>query len=167
MSVLSAARAPTSGCMRVPDSVARFLACRRIAVAGVSRAGDLPANAIFRRLRDTGHDVVPINPSAVEVEGTRCYPDLLALPEPVEALMIAAHPDVAADLVRQAAATGVRHIWFHRSVGHGSVSEAAVRECAALHIRPIVGGCPMMYAGKVDIAHHCFRWLFSPRHATA
>ena len=81
--------------MRVPASVSRFLACRRIAVAGVSREGNLPANFIFRRLKETGHDVVPVNPNARTVEGTLAYPDLLAIPDPPQALMIASHPDVA------------------------------------------------------------------------
>lgn len=36
-----------------------FLAQHRIAVAGVSRDGKQPANLIYRRLRDTGHEVSP------------------------------------------------------------------------------------------------------------
>jgi hypothetical protein len=39
-----------------PRSAAAFLEGRRIVVAGVSRSGTTPAKAIFRRLRDTGHD---------------------------------------------------------------------------------------------------------------
>jgi predicted CoA-binding protein len=34
-----------------------FLSQHRIAVAGVSRDSKQPANLIYRRLRDTGHDV--------------------------------------------------------------------------------------------------------------
>ena len=150
--------------MRVPASVSRFLACRRIAVAGVSREGNLPANFIFRRLKETGHDVVPVNPNARTVEGTLAYPDLLAIPDPPQALMIASHPDVAVDLVRQAATLGIQNVWFHRSFGSGSISQSALEACAQLHIHPIVGGCPMMYAGKVDVAHHCFRWLLGLSH---
>jgi len=142
----------------VPHSVARFLDCRRVAVAGVSRQGTQPANAIFRRLRDTGHEVFPINPKAAVVEGVTCYPDLTAVPGPVEAVMVVTHPDAAAGVVRQAGDLGVRHVWFHRSFGAGSVSEDAVAECRARGIEPIVGGCPMMFCGKVDVAHACMRW---------
>ena len=43
----------------IPLSAAadEFLAQRRIAVAGVSRDPKQPANLIYRRLRDTGHEV--------------------------------------------------------------------------------------------------------------
>lgn len=142
----------------LPAAVAAFLAGKRFAVAGVSRSGDQPANAIFRRLRDSGYEVVPINPNATALEGTPCYPDLASVPGNVDGLMVVTHPSVAADLVRQAAARGIRQIWFHRSFGAGSVSDEALQACAELGIRPIAGGCPLMYCAPVDVAHRCFRW---------
>ncbi len=140
-----------------PASIARFLEAKRVAVAGVSRAGDLPANAIFRRLRDAGHEAVPVNPSAETVEGVACYPNLAAIPGGVDALVVAAHPDVAAGLVKQAAALGVTRVWFHRAFGDGSVSEAALAACREAGIDPVVGGCPLMYV-QPDFPHRCFRW---------
>lgn len=142
----------------VPPDVAAFLSSKRIAVAGVSRSGDQPANAIFRKLRDAGHDVVPINPQASQLEDVACYPDLASVPGEIDALMVVAHPDVAEDLVRQANARGIRQIWFHRSFGAGSISASALNACSALGIRPIVGGCPLMFCEPVDLGHRCMRW---------
>jgi len=142
----------------IPDPVRAFLQSRHIAVAGVSREAGQPANAVYRKLRDAGHEVVPINPNADEVEGVRCYPDVASLPESVDAVVVATHPDVSLDLVRQCADRGIRRVWFHRSFGQGSVSEAAVRECEARGIDCIVGGCPLMYCSPVDFGHRCMRW---------
>ncbi len=147
----------------VPEPVAAFLRGRRFAVAGVSREGNLPANAIFRKLKAAGYDVVPVNPNAGTVESVPCYPNLGSIPGPVDGLVIAAHPDVAAGLVKQAAALGVKQVWFHRSFGEGSVSGAALDACRAAGITPIVGGCPLMYCAPVDLAHRCFRWWFGFR----
>ena len=143
---------------QVPPAVSAFLSGKRFAVAGVSRSGKQPANAIFRKLRDSGFEVVPINPQADRLEGTRCYPDLASVPGVVDGLMVVTHPAVAAHLVRQAGARGIKHVWFHRSFGDGSVSDAALKACAELGISPIVGGCPLMYCEPVDLAHRCFRW---------
>jgi predicted CoA-binding protein len=143
---------------RVPDSIASFLQGKRFAVAGVSREGNLPANAIFKKLKASGFDVVPVNPNAATVEGATCYPNLAAIPGALDGLVIAAHPDVAAGLVKQAAARGVSQVWFHRSFGEGSFSSAALDACRAAGIVPIVGGCPLMYCAPVDVAHRCFRW---------
>ena len=141
-----------------PDSVADFLRGKRIAVAGVSRSGNQAANAIFRKLRDSGYEALPVNPAAQQVEGVRSFPDLVSIPGPVDGLVIATHPKVSIDLVRQCVDRGIGRVWFHRSFGQGSVSEEAVRECQARGIRCIVGGCPLMYCEPVDVAHRCFRW---------
>ena len=87
----------------VPDAIAQFLGGKRIAVAGVSREPGQPANAVYRKLRDSGYEVFPINPNAPEVEGTRCYRDLGSIPEPIDGVVVATHPDVSVDLVRQCA----------------------------------------------------------------
>jgi uncharacterized protein len=147
----------------VPESVTRFLTAGRIAVAGVSRDPKQPANLILRRLRETGHDVVAVNPNASELEGERCYPDLSSVPGELDAVMIATHPDVAADVVHQASERGIDQVWFHRSFGTGSVSPQALETCEAAGIAPIVGGCPLMYTGSVDPFHRCFRWLLNLR----
>ncbi len=141
-----------------PAPIAEFLQGKRIAVAGVSRTPSQAANAIFRKLRDSGYEAIPINPNASKVEGVPCYPDLRSIPGRLDGLVIATHPDVAADLVRQCAEAGVSRVWFHRSFGEGSVSEAAARECEARGISCIIGGCPLMYCQPVDIAHRCMRW---------
>lgn len=142
----------------VPPSVVRFLAGRRFAVAGVSRSSDQPANAILRKLRASGYEAVPINPNATELEGTPCYPDLGSVPGALDGVVIVTHPAAAERVVRDAAARGIRQVWFHRSFGAGSVSEAALRACGELGITPIVCGCPLMYCEPVDMAHRCFRW---------
>jgi uncharacterized protein len=142
----------------LPESVSAFLSGKRFAVAGVSKTGKLPSNAIFRKLKASGYDVVPVNPTTSAVEGATCYPDLGSVPGPLDGVVVATHPRAGADLVRQAAARGVKKIWFHRSFGTGSVSPEALEACRAEGIEPIVGGCPLMYCAPVDPAHRCFRW---------
>jgi uncharacterized protein len=148
---------------RMPDVVADFLNGRRIAVAGVSRGSASAANPVYRKLRDSGYEVFPVNPNASQLEGATCYPDLASIPGPLDGVVVATHPDVSAQIVQQAAARQVPRVWLHRSFGQGSVSDAAVQECAKSGIACIVGGCPLMYREPVDVGHRCMRavlrWL--------
>ena len=130
----------------LPRPVADFLAGKRIVVAGVSRSGSAPANAIFRRLRESGHEVIPVNPNASQIEGQQCYPDVRSVPGPLHGVMVVTHPFISAGVAREALERGVKHIWFHRSFGSGSVAPEAVQECRARGVGgpPIVGGCPLM-----------------------
>src|SRR3989338_5756635 len=108
--------------IKTPESVATFLQGRRIAVAGVSRQPGQAANAVFRKLRNAGYDVFPINPRASEVEGVKCYSDVGAVPGQLDGVVIATATAVSAQIVRQCSDQGVRRVWFHRSFGTGSVS---------------------------------------------
>lgn len=147
----------------LPDPVAAFLRAKRFAVAGVSRTPAQAANAVYRKLRDAGYTTYPLNPNATEIEGVPCFPEVAALPEPVHGVVVATHPDVALEVVRQCGTHGIRRVWFHRSFGQGSVSDAAVRACADLGIDCIIGGCPLMFCEPVDVGHKCMRWWLQRR----
>jgi predicted CoA-binding protein len=141
------------------EAVDDFLAQKIIAVAGVSRKGDIPANVIYRRLRDAGYEVYPVNPNATEVEGTTCFPDLGSIPAEVQGVVIATPPSAAPSLVEACVAQGIPRVWMHRSFGRGSVSEEAREMCRTAGITLIPGACPMMFLEPVDVAHKCIRWF--------
>lgn len=136
-----------------------FLAQRRIAVAGVSRDPNGPhgGNVVYRRLRERGYQVFPVNPNAATVEGDPCYPDLASIPGGVDAVVIATRPEVAPAIARQCLDLGIRRVWMHRSFGGGSVSEEAHSLCRASGIAAIAGGCPLMHGPASDGGHRFMR----------
>jgi predicted CoA-binding protein len=146
---------------KLDEMVRGFLAHERIAVAGVSRNTNEAANLIYRKLRDSGYEVFALNPRATKVEGDDCYPDLAAISGGVDAVVVATHPEVTPQVVRQCIDLGVGHVWMHRSFGPGSVADEAVELCEQNGIRVIPGGCPMMFLSPVDLGHRCMRWLLS------
>jgi hypothetical protein len=138
-------------------AVREFLACNRIVVAGVSRDGKQAANAIYRKLRASGRQVVATNPRADRVEGDPCYPSLRAIPGGADAVVVATPAAAVLDLVRECHDLGVRRVWLHRGLGAGSVAPEAVDFCREQGIIVIPGACPMMYLAPVDVAHRCVR----------
>ena len=75
--------------VKIPESIAAFLRGRRFAVAGVSRQPAQAANAVFRKLRDAGYEVFPVNPKAAEVEGVKCYSSIGSVPGQLDGVVIA------------------------------------------------------------------------------
>jgi len=140
-----------------------FLDHERFAVVGVTRKGDSVANAIYKKLRASGRTVFAVNPNASELEGDPAYPSVLAIPGGVGAAVIATHPSVAAAVVRECGEARIDRIWIHGTFGGTDVPPDAVAAAAALGIRLIPGGCPMMFCEPVDLPHRCMRWF---RHAT-
>jgi predicted CoA-binding protein len=145
--------------------VTDFLAQKRIAVAGVSRNGGHhpTGNLIYRRLKASGHVVIPVNPHMETFEGDRCYPDLRSIPGGVDGVMIVTRPEVTQQIVHDCHDAGVRRVWMHQSLGKGtSVSPDAVAYCHQHDITVIAGACPMMYATdgfSPDFGHNCMRQI--------
>jgi predicted CoA-binding protein len=102
----------------------RFLACKRVAVTGVSRNPETHAsNTVYKRLRDRGYEVFAVNPNADKVEGDRSYHDLRSIPGGVDAVVIGTRPEHADATGHECAELGIRHVWLHRAFGAGSVSK--------------------------------------------
>jgi len=142
--------------------VDEFLAQKRIAVAGVSRdKSHHPAgNLIYNRLKQTGHDVFPVNPQMQSFEGDRCYPNLQSIPGGVDGVVVITRPEITQHIVRDCDAAGVRRVWMHESLAKGSsVSPEAVEYCRQHNIKVIAGACPMMFGDGVDFGHKCMRWI--------
>jgi predicted CoA-binding protein len=139
-----------------------FLAQKRLAVAGVSRDNSRHpvGNLIYRRLKETGHEVFAVNPQMQTFEGDRCYSDLRSIPGGVDGVVIITRPEVTERLVHDCHDAGVRRVWMHQSFGKGSsVSPAAVDYCRAHGMSVIAGACPMMYGDNPDFGHTCLRWI--------
>ena len=142
---------------KLRDAAEEFLAQPRIAVAGVSRDTKQPANLIYRRLRDTGHDVFAINPVADEVEGDHCFKAVTEIPGGVDGVVIATPAGAALEVATDCAAAGVPRVWLHRGIGPGSSSDEAVAYCHEHGISAIPAGCPCMFGATADPGHKCMR----------
>ncbi|HLK43463.1 MAG TPA: CoA-binding protein [Thermoleophilia bacterium] len=143
------------------EAAEEFLAQRRIAVAGVSRDGRHSANLIYRRLRDSGHEVFAVNPNTVEVEGDRCYPSVTAIPGGVDGVVIVTPADASLGVATDCATAQVPRVWLHRGIGPGSSSEEAVAYCHEHGITAIPGGCPCMFGDTADPGHRCMRAMLT------
>lgn len=145
--------------MQVPYQahVEAFLACQHIAVVGYSRHPQSVANAIYQKLADHGYAVYAVNPQPEQVPAVPCYASLADLPVQVEAVMICTPPEASLQVVQDAEALGIQHLWVHRSLGDGSYQPTLTAYAAEHGLSLIAGGCPMMFV-EPDIFHRCLRW---------
>ena len=141
------------------EAAEEFLGQQRIAVAGVSRDPKQPANLIYRRLRDSGHTVFPVNPKAATVEGEPAFPAVSAIPGGVDGVVVVTPPGATDAVVADAVGAGTPRVWLHRGIGPGSSSPSAVDYCHEHGVRVIPGGCPNMYGATSDPGHVCMRCM--------
>jgi predicted CoA-binding protein len=140
-------------------AIEAFLDNPSLAVVGVSRSGKGFGNLACRVLRTKGYRVYPVNLSTPTVDGVRCCARLSDVPERVNAALIVVPPPQAVEVVREAAAAGIRHVWLQQ----GAESAEAVRVGAELGLNVVAGECILMYAGPTGI-HRAHRWLWQVTH---
>ena len=130
--------------MSVTDRIQSFLASGPYAVVGASVDRSKYGNKVLRCYQQHGREVYPINARAEEVEGLKAYPSLAALPVPVKAISVITPPAITEQVVRDAAAAGVTHIWMQP----GAESDEAIRLAEAAGMAVIAGGpCLLVVLG--------------------
>ncbi|MBI4295140.1 MAG: CoA-binding protein [Chloroflexi bacterium] len=142
--------------MTTRAAVDDFLAQRKLAVVGVFRSGKGFGNAACKELKTKGYRLFAINPRAESIGSERCYPSLSALPEPVDGVLVVVSPAETEQVVRDAAAAGIRRVWLQQ----GARSEAAVRFCQDNGISVVHGECILMLAQPTALYHRMHRLVW-------
>lgn len=126
--------------MAVQDDIERLINMKSWAVVGASNNPDKYGFKIFVSLRDSGYDVVPINPTAADIDGTKAYPSLADLPSVPDVVDVVVPPKLGVKVVEEAFAKGVKNIWFQP----GAESAEAVELAAAKGMTVISNACAMV-----------------------
>lgn len=131
------------------QTIQDFVHCKRLAVVGVSRSGKKFGNMALAELKARGYEVFPVHPSAREIGGELCYPKLGVLSGRVDGVFVCVPPQQAAQVLREAAAAGMRNVWLQQ----GAESPEVLALAGALGLNLVHGKCVLMYAPPVRSFH--------------
>ncbi|MAZ59682.1 MAG: CoA-binding protein [Chloroflexi bacterium] len=87
-----------------------------IAVVGLSDNPDRFSYRVAKYLQDQGYRIIPVNPMLEEVLGEKSYPDLNAVPEPIDMVDIFRRSELVAPVVDQAIEVKAKYIWMQDGV---------------------------------------------------
>jgi len=97
---------------------------RIIAMVGLSPDPSRPSHRVAKYLINHGYNVIPVNPDAQEILGTRSYSDMSSIPEPIEIVDIFRRSQEVMPIVDEAIKTGAKVVWMQEGVIN---EEAALR----------------------------------------
>jgi predicted CoA-binding protein len=121
----------------------KFLSATTFGVAGASSNRSKYGNKVLRCYLQNGRDAIPIHPSETDVEGQQTYASIAESPD-FESLSIITPPIVTEQIVDDAIAAGVKHLWMQP----GAESEAAIEKAKAAGLTVISGGpCVLVVLG--------------------
>ncbi len=82
------------------------------AVVGANQNPEKFGNRIYKKLKNAGYDVYPVNPGYDTVEGDKCYRDLSSLPQKPEVIDMVVSPKRGKVIIEEAAKLGIKNIWL-------------------------------------------------------
>jgi predicted CoA-binding protein len=98
---------------------------KRVAIVGLSADWSRPSNFAAKYLLDHGFEVTPVNPKYDEILGQKCYPDLTAIPTPVDIVDLFQRPERVPPFVDAAIDIGAKVIWMQLGIVHEEAAEKA------------------------------------------
>ena len=98
---------------------------RTIAVVGFSSKKDRPAHQVPVYLKKHGYRVIPVNPTLTDWLGEKAYPELRAVPDPVDAVLVFVRSEAVPPIVEQAIEIGARTVWMQEGIVNLEAAERA------------------------------------------
>ena len=135
----------SAGIMSPDDETLRriLMACKTIAVVGVSPEWQRPSHGVARYLQDHGYRIVPVNLRCAEVLGETCYARLEDIPFPIDMVDVFRRPEDVLPIAQSAVAIGAKVFWQQIGVVN-TAADALVR---AAGLDAVMDRCP-----KIDHA---------------
>ena len=110
---------------------------KTIAVVGLSPKPNRPSHQVASYLMEVGYTIIPVNPGQDAILGQTCYPNLRAIPTPVDMVDIFHRPETVLPIVEDAIAIGAKFIWMQE----GIVNEVAAAKAEAAGLTVIMDRC--------------------------
>jgi predicted CoA-binding protein len=125
--------------MTSQDKINSFLAGKRFAVVGASQDRSKYGNKVLRVYQQNDLDVVPVNPSATEIEGLTAYRDLASVPGEIDGVSIITPPPVTEGVVQDALKRGIKNFWIQPGAEHaGAIQAAEAAGASVIHGGPCI-----------------------------
>lgn len=137
------------------DDIQRFLAPKKLAVAGASRNPKKFGGTVIKDLKERGFELFPVNPNAEEIQGLKCFKTVSELPANVKHLLILTPREKTLETVNLAVQNKMEMVWIQQM----SETPEAITVLENAGIPFIQKKCIYMFADPVKGPHNFHRFL--------
>ena len=100
---------------------------KTVAIVGLSPKPERDSHKVGKYLKDHGYRIVPVNPGQKEILGEKCYPNLKAVPFPIDIVDIFRRPEAIPPVVDDAIEVGAEVVWMQLGIVHNQAADVARR----------------------------------------
>lgn len=121
------------------SEIREILSMKNIAVVGMSKNPEKDAYRIPQYLMNSGYNVIPVNPTADEILGKKCYKNLREIPGSVDIVDVFRPSEDVPPIVKDAIAKGVKVVWMQLGISN----DEATKEASEKGIKVVYNRCMM------------------------
>ena len=125
------------------DEIRKIYLMKNIAVVGMSKNQDKAAHYVPKYLIEQGFNVIPVNPTATEILGRKCYPTLLDVPDTVDIVDVFRPSDQLMPVMEESVKIKPNVIWLQEGI-HNKEAEDVARKA----------GIPLVIFNRCMLAEH-------------
>ncbi len=125
------------------DEIRKIYSLKNIAVVGMSKNPDKAAHYVPKYLIEQGFNVIPVNPTATEILGRKCYPTLLDISDTVDIVDVFRPSDQLMPVIEESVKIKPKVIWLQEGI-HNVQAEDVARKA----------GIPLVVFNRCMLAEH-------------
>ena len=105
-----------------------ILSLKKVVVIGMSKHSSKAAHYVPRYLSENGFEITPINPTANEILGKKCYSSVLDVDDSIDIVDIFRPSDEVLPFVKDAIKKKPKVIWLQEGIHNSEAEELARKE---------------------------------------
>jgi predicted CoA-binding protein len=98
---------------------------KTVAIVGLSPKSERDSHKVAKYLKENRYRIVPVNPGQKEILGEKCYPNLKAIPIPIDVVDIFRKPEAIHRVVDDAIGIGAKVVWMQLGLAHNQAADKA------------------------------------------
>ncbi|MDY6836393.1 MAG: CoA-binding protein [Thermodesulfobacteriota bacterium] len=98
---------------------------KTIAVVGLSPKPERDSHKVASYLKEEDYEIIPVNPGQKQILGLKSYPNLKAIPFPIDIVDIFRRPEAIPPIVDDAIEMGAKVVWMQLGIANNQAAEKA------------------------------------------
>jgi predicted CoA-binding protein len=98
------------------EQIKKFYELKNIAVVGMSKNPEKAAHYVPKYLAEKGYNIIPVNPTADEILGKKCYSELSDIPEHVDIVDVFRPSEQVTPVIDEAIKLKPKVIWLQEGI---------------------------------------------------
>jgi len=104
------------------EQIRDILSLNKVVVVGMSKNSSKAAHYVPKYLSDNGYDITPVNPTADQILGKKCYSSISEIDEEIDIVDVFRPSDHVLTVIREAIKKKPKVIWLQEGI-HNSEAE--------------------------------------------